>query len=276
MSTTLHSFMDIFETEFEAGEEKVQLKKIAIPLIQRDYAQGRLDGDVNRVRTRFLAALHDAIVNKPITLDFVYGDIDEKGVMNKLSLSLLGAGGRGDGYSDASSMEEIFAVAKKDKRLVSAINDDFFYPERMAIYTPEVLAEQREILHTALDRPLEFWSVAYERECKTGADIYAHAKEYDLTTLWIWYSENIDEMNKYLEWGRSLTKDGRVILGVYMYDYGNGCPISDDHMKKQLDFTYEKLISGEIEGAMLHSSCNMDIGLNATQITKQWLDEVIK
>ncbi len=84
MSTTLHSFMDIFETEFDAGEEKVQLKKIAIPLIQRDYAQGRLDGDVNRVRTRFLAALHDAIVNKPITLDFVYGDIDEKGVMTPL------------------------------------------------------------------------------------------------------------------------------------------------------------------------------------------------
>ena len=84
MSTTLHSFMDIFETEFEAGEEKVQLKKIAIPLIQRDYAQGRLDGDVNRVRNRFLAALYDAIVNKPITLDFVYGDIDEKGVMTPL------------------------------------------------------------------------------------------------------------------------------------------------------------------------------------------------
>ena len=84
MSTTLHSFMDIFETEFEAGEEKVQLKKIAIPLIQRDYAQGRLDGDVNRVRNRFLAALYDAIVNKPITLDFVYGDIDEKSVMTPL------------------------------------------------------------------------------------------------------------------------------------------------------------------------------------------------
>ena len=84
MSTTLHSFMDIFETEFETDAEKVQLKKIAIPLIQRDYAQGRLDGDVNRVRSRFLAALYDAIVNKPITLDFVYGDIDEEGVMTPL------------------------------------------------------------------------------------------------------------------------------------------------------------------------------------------------
>ena len=84
MSTTLHSFMDIFETEFEAGEEIVQLQKIAIPLIQRDYAQGRMDGDVNRVRSRFLSALYDAITIKPITLDFVYGDIDVNGVMTPL------------------------------------------------------------------------------------------------------------------------------------------------------------------------------------------------
>ena len=84
MSTTLHSFMDIFETIFMDGEEQVQLKKIAIPLIQRDYAQGRQDTDVNRVRSRFLDALHSAIVGEPITLDFVYGDIDEKGTMTPL------------------------------------------------------------------------------------------------------------------------------------------------------------------------------------------------
>lgn len=84
MSTALHSFMDIFETEFADGEEKVQLKKIAIPLIQRDYAQGRQDADVNRVRSRFLDALYNAIVGDSITLDFVYGDIDDKGTMTPL------------------------------------------------------------------------------------------------------------------------------------------------------------------------------------------------
>lgn len=43
MSTTLHSFMDIFETTIEDGDTSVQLNKIVIPLIQRDYAQGRID-----------------------------------------------------------------------------------------------------------------------------------------------------------------------------------------------------------------------------------------
>ena len=85
MSTTLHSFMDIFETTIEDGDTSVQLNKIVIPLIQRDYAQGRIDKDINRVRSRFLQALYRAVTGEPITLDFVYGDIDEEGTMSDLS-----------------------------------------------------------------------------------------------------------------------------------------------------------------------------------------------
>ena len=156
--------------------------------------------------------------------------------------------------------------------IMAAINDDFFSGNRPEIYTPEVLRQQRYELHNWFEKPIEFWSVIYEREHIKGTDVLPWTMEYDLTTLWVWYSENVAELQDHLEWGKKLTKDGRVILGVYMYDYGNGCPISDDRMKRQLDFTYEKLVKGEIEGAMLHSSCNMDIGLNSTLITKEWLE----
>jgi len=199
---------------------------------------------------------------------------DEKGIMDKLSLSLLGAGGRGDGITDIATMEEIFAVAKKDKRLVSAINDDFFCGNRPQIFTPDVLARQREQLHTGIDRPIEFWSVIYERSILKNENVYDHAKEYDLTTFWVWYAENIPNLPAYLEWARSLTKDGRVILGLYMWDYGYGKEVPDDLMKHQLDFAYEKLAKGTLEGVMLHSSNNSDIGLKATEITKEWVDSI--
>lgn len=84
MNTTLHSFKDIFETTFMDGDEEVTLQRIIIPIIQRDYAQGRRDPDIDRVRSRFLDSLHSAVMNKPITLDFVYGDIDADGVMTPL------------------------------------------------------------------------------------------------------------------------------------------------------------------------------------------------
>ncbi|MDY5964761.1 MAG: DUF262 domain-containing protein [Peptostreptococcus porci] len=81
LATTLHSFMDIFDTTFGENIDAVQLKKIIIPIIQRDYAQGRKGSDVTRVRERFLESLYKAVTEKPITLDFVYGDIDENGNM---------------------------------------------------------------------------------------------------------------------------------------------------------------------------------------------------
>lgn len=84
MSTTLHSFMDIFESDIIADGQAMHLNKIVIPPIQRDYAQGRLDGEIGRVRSRFLVSLYDAVVRQPITLDFIYGDIDEDGTMTPL------------------------------------------------------------------------------------------------------------------------------------------------------------------------------------------------
>ena len=84
MNTDIHTFIDIFETPFTDGNETVTIQKIVIPIIQRDYAQGRLTPNINRVRNRFLEALHNAVTDTPITLDFVYGDIDADGVMTPL------------------------------------------------------------------------------------------------------------------------------------------------------------------------------------------------
>ena len=74
----------MFNQAAERGKISNALNKIVIPLIQRDYAQGRIDKDINRVRSRFLQALYRAVTGEPITLDFVYGDIDEEGTMTPL------------------------------------------------------------------------------------------------------------------------------------------------------------------------------------------------
>ncbi len=64
-------------------DELVQVrlsKGVRIPRLQRDYAQGRQDGSVGRVtrvRTEFLAALHEALTGgSHCSLSFVYGQFD--------------------------------------------------------------------------------------------------------------------------------------------------------------------------------------------------------
>ena len=84
MDTQLHTFMDIFGSEFAVEDEMVSLNRIVIPIIQRDYAQGREDDETRRIRERFLDSLYKAIMGTPIKLDFIYGDIDVDGVMTPL------------------------------------------------------------------------------------------------------------------------------------------------------------------------------------------------
>lgn len=54
--------------------------KLVVPIIQREYAQGRISDNVNEVRCEFLDALYDYLdANIPDRdLDFVYGNIQER------------------------------------------------------------------------------------------------------------------------------------------------------------------------------------------------------
>jgi hypothetical protein len=84
MGTSLHTLIDIFQTDFEYGKEIAPLSKVVIPSVQRDYAQGRESTDIARIRVRFIDALYIAVTELPIILDFIYGDIDDEGVMTPL------------------------------------------------------------------------------------------------------------------------------------------------------------------------------------------------
>ncbi|MET4073613.1 DUF262 domain-containing protein [Hymenobacter sp. UYCo722] len=60
-------------------DNKLSIKQLAIPLLQRDYAQGRSSPTIKQVREEFVKALRgafpgvDGAVGLPLGLDFVYG-----------------------------------------------------------------------------------------------------------------------------------------------------------------------------------------------------------
>lgn len=76
-TSNLHTFISLFKGTENTDEPL--LKAIEIPIIQRDYAQGRTSKEVTRIRNRFLTSLYEALTqNNPIKLDFIYGDIKDK------------------------------------------------------------------------------------------------------------------------------------------------------------------------------------------------------
>src|SRR3954470_10723122 len=75
MSSFHTSFAGLFvpqSTATHAGG----IRRVEIPLVQRDYAQGRKTPDVDAIRSDFLDVLVAAITDgEAVGLDFVYGDV---------------------------------------------------------------------------------------------------------------------------------------------------------------------------------------------------------
>ena len=83
--TNLYTLLDLFNPSEDPADSYLPLSKIEIPIIQRDYAQGRNVPEVNRIRKKFLTSLFNALTeNKQLKLDFVYGDINEEKVLTPL------------------------------------------------------------------------------------------------------------------------------------------------------------------------------------------------
>ncbi|CAB3800661.1 hypothetical protein LMG28138_04883 [Pararobbsia alpina] len=70
-----------FATLFGREICNLVITEIEIPLIQRDYAQGRNTQAVKRIREQFVVTLCDALMPEgdPVDLDFVFGDVEESG-----------------------------------------------------------------------------------------------------------------------------------------------------------------------------------------------------
>lgn len=64
--------------------ERPAITEIEIPIIQRDFAQGRSDEEAAAIRERFLdAIIHTATTDDSMGLDFIYGDVKD-GILRPL------------------------------------------------------------------------------------------------------------------------------------------------------------------------------------------------
>ena len=72
-------FKNIFTKEVSKAYTPTTRKlKISIPIIQRDYAQGRTDNKTIDIRNKFLNEIHSKLKgDESLFLDFVYGSIDD-------------------------------------------------------------------------------------------------------------------------------------------------------------------------------------------------------
>lgn len=185
----------------------------------------------------------------------------------KVAWSIVGDASSTRFSKGQSDLEEVLKVARKYPNIVGAIMDDFFRPDRQAVFTPKLVGEYAEKVHK---EGMELWSVIYEHELKEEARPYL--EHCDVITYWTWEADNLREMETNMEKLKGLLPPNKkVFAGCYMWDYGKSRPIPMDVVKYQLEKYKEWFEEGVISGMVVCSNCIADIGIEAADYTRQWI-----
>lgn len=175
-----------------------------------------------------------------------------------------------------TDLDEVVSLAERFPNITGAIMDDFFNSsakddEKIARYSVEDLADFRAKLHAAT-RKLDLWVVFYDHEL--DLPVSRHLDQCDVIAFWTWNADNLSKLEENFAKAEKVAVGKRIVLGCYMWDYGTGKPMPLDTMKYQCETGLKLLKEGRIEGMIFLASCICDLGLEAVEWTRNWIQEV--
>ena len=130
----------------------------------------------------------------------------------------------------------------------------------------------RDIVHLLGDRhgPIRTWGVLYTMNYdRENIDAYIH--ELDGISLWTWHAKDIPDMERNVAVCEERYPGKPILLGLYMYDYGEGRRMPLDLMEQQCQTALKLAHEGRIEGIVFLSITNDG---DAVGWTADWIRRV--
>jgi len=195
------------------------------------------------------------------------------GSLKQVVWSIVSPGGK----IESGELDAVLDLARRAPNMCGVIMDDFFKAKpdekgNIAAYTLEELKAIKKRL--VLDgRKLELWVTFYTANLDLP-DVGKHLKPCDVMTYWTWYSKDLNDLEQNFERLEKLVPSKRKLLGCYMWDYGDKKPLSIPLMEHQCNLGLKWLREGRIEGMIFLASCICDMGLEAVEFTRKWIQEV--
>ena len=183
---------------------------------------------------------------------------------------LVGSGG----FTTPEERKEGLELIRKTPNFVGAHMDDFFTSKasgKRAVLTVDELRELRQTLKGA-GRPLEIYATYYTTLLKLPLDDYL--KLLDGITFWTWKPEDLVHLASNLAKVKEVAPHLKVILGCYLVDFTRKASIPIPAMQRQCEFGLEALKRNRIAGMMFLSNGVMDLGFEAVEWTRQWIQKV--
>ncbi len=195
--------------------------------------------------------------------------------MDRVVWSAIGDAGSTRNNADQSDLEEVLHQAEKYPNITGSVLDDFFIsPEhnngRVARHSLESASDMRGKLHNFALRPLDLWVVWYKDQLDWPVEEYLGL--FDVVSYW-----NMNASSEFAEidhdFGKVIdrTSGKRRMLGCYMWNYGEGKPLSIAEIRMQCEKYHAWIKAGCAEGIIFCSNCCADLGLEAVEWTRAWI-----
>lgn len=183
---------------------------------------------------------------------------------------LVGSGG----FTTPEERKEGLELIRKTPNFVGAHLDDFFVSkpkDKRAMLTVDELREIRDTLKAA-GRGLDLYSTYYTSLLKLPLDDYL--KLLDGVTFWTWKPEDLVHLEANVAQVKQIAPHLKVILGCYLVDFTKKVSIPIPAMQRQCAFGLEALKQKRIEGMMFLSNGVMDVGFEAVEWAREWIQKV--
>ena len=156
-----------------------------------------------------------------------------------------------------SEGEKVAELSHQFSNITGVYCDDLLGLMSRSDFTPKQFGEVRSAIREA-NPELKLWSVVYTHEFEKADFWTAMAPHMDVVTLWIWSSDDLAGMPRYVDQCRKLFPEKPIIMGVYLRDYAKVAPIPVDRVLGQMEGIAQLVEQGKLEGYSILASVLID------------------
>lgn len=172
----------------------------------------------------------------------------------------------GEGFAFEEKLTPILKLHSSHPTVEGVLLDDFSSVEIKKGARPGTLRAMRK----AMPEDLGLWIVVYSMSLDIP-DLADYLEHVDGVSFWVWHARDLPAMERDLKRCNELSGGLPTILGLYLYDFGEGRPLTQAQMASQLDSGTDLLRQGHCEGLCLLASSVLDVGLESVDFARSWL-----
>ena len=180
------------------------------------------------------------------------------------------------GFRADNEEKFVLELAEKYPNLTGVFLDDITLPVRQSedkeaamAACVQMLADVKNTL-AAAQKPLETYITWYWHE-EPYPGLMDHVDGF---SFWTWNSDDLPKLKERFERVENTYRDKKVLLGIYMYDFYNRRPVTDEMMEYQCNYALSLLKEGRIDGIIFEANSVMGIGLPSEKWLRRWIEQV--